>query len=137
MAVTASRVTSKAALDACHACAVASFDAATVCTPGFFWPSRNQLDAHIAAGGRIYAASDATGVVGFVLVNPDGQILWIKGNKATVEQFGAVLIARVVKDCGGCYGYVHNDTLRARIAAAAPNHIVDDGPVTGHIWWKA
>jgi hypothetical protein len=130
--------TDPAVLQQLHDLAVSWFDPSAVCSPGAWWPSMGELTRYVARGGSVYYATNPQGqIAGFALVAADGRIDWLKGAGAAGAGVAlARMAAKIIADCGQCYGTVRNAALRAALVAAGGGRVVDDGPATCRVWVK-
>jgi hypothetical protein len=124
------RLPADADLAGVHALGRDTFSADAQCTPGAFWPSLAQLAAIRQIGGRIYVAAHAGVDVGFIAVEPDARVAWLR---AAADHIGAVCVACAVysyEDFGGCWGPVGNPAVRRAVVEASDGLFVDEGPGT-------
>jgi hypothetical protein len=113
-----------------HRLGAVSFSDAAQCTPGFFWPSMRQLERTQEIGGAIYVASADGDDVGFITVEPSGQVMWLRADAGIIGEVCAACCAVSVRDFGECWGVVASDTVRAAAVDADPAHFVDEGQAT-------
>ena len=124
------RLPADADLTAVHALGRDTFSPEAQCTPGAFWPSLRHLKAIQQAGGGIYVASHHGTDVGFIAVDADGQVAWLR---ATADLMGAVCTVcapYALADFGVCWGPVGNPDVRAAVVEASAGRWVDEGPGT-------
>lgn len=120
-------------ISAVHALGRDTFTEESQCTPGAFWPDVRQLETVLAIGGGIYIASHGSADIGFIAVEPSGQVAWLRAAAAHIGLVCAVCTAHAYADIGSCWGPVGNADVRAAAVAAADGHLVDDSGVLRYV----
>ncbi|MET0521478.1 MAG: hypothetical protein ABW156_05805 [Jiangellaceae bacterium] len=129
MAVNVVKLTTEAQFQRMHDLLEMYFDVEVQCSPRNFYPSLGQ----IRRAPHVYVARNNTTPVVGALVENDGRILWLNGQKARLLEGAVALFDQIHTDLGACWGVVKNPTVRARLveASGAAGHV--DGE---RIWWQ-